>query len=137
MTFRDAVDRLFAEALTPLYSDLGNAPASRDGLPINVYENGDSYHLHVLLPGAEPEHVEVTAVNGVLTIAARQRPLAQEGWKPLWQEWAPSEYRRQLRLPVDFDPASIQASYTNGVLTLTVPKAEHSRPKTIKVQVGK
>jgi HSP20 family protein len=137
MSLRDAMDRLFADAFTPFSAEGAGGQAARDGLPVNIYENGESYYLHIPLPGADADHFEITAVNGVLSISARQRPLAEEGWKPLWQEWTPSEFRRQLRLPVDFDPSAIKADYTNGVLTLTVPKAEHSRPKTIKVQVGK
>ena len=104
---------------------------------MNVYEDGEKFYLHLLAPGVDPAAVELTAANGVLTISAQQRPLAEEGWRSVWQEFSPTEFRRQVRLPIEFDPSGIEANYRDGVLIVTVPKAEHVKPKTIKVQVGK
>ena len=136
MPLRDAMNQLMAEAFAPFAaSPLGNGAES--GLPVNIYEDGEAYFLHVAVPGVNPEAVEITAANGVINLAVRQESLAKEGWKQLWQEFQPMEYRRQLRLPVEFDAGKIEATYESGVLQLRVPKAEHTRPRQIKVNVAK
>ena len=136
MSLRDAMSQLFADSFTPVFGSAVTGHNGHDSLPVNVYEDGDTYYLHLLAPGVDPRAVEITAANGVLTIVARQQPLAQEGWKSVWQEFGSTEFRRQLRLPIEFDANKIEASYQNGVLMITVPKAEHTRPRQIKVQVG-
>lgn len=136
LSLRDAMNQLFSEAVTPFFAEGATNGGVRDGLPVNVYEDGEKFYVHVMAPGVDPAAVEITAANGVLYISAKQQPLAREGWRAVWQEFQPAEHRRQLRLPLDFDVANIQATYQNGILLITVPKAEHIRPKSIKVQVG-
>jgi HSP20 family protein len=136
MSLRDAMNQFIADSFVPV---TGSA-ASTNGvasLPMNLYEDGEKYYLALQVPGVNPETVEITAANGVLTVAARRESPAREGWRTVWQELAPSDFRRQVRLPVEFDSSGIEATYEHGLLWLTVPKAEHVKPKTIKVQVGK
>ena len=81
----------------------------------------------------EPDEgvIEVTlTVEGELTVGT------PEGASPLWQEFGPSQFRRQIGLPAEVDAEQIQAAYRNGILLLTVPKAEHARPRQIKVQTA-
>ena len=137
VSLRDAMNQLIADSFTPFFGQPAGGQNGHDSLPVNVYEDGEKYYLHMLAPGVDPQAVEITVANGVLSVAGRTQPLAQEGWRPVWQEFGPTEFRRQLRLPIEFDAGQIQATYENGVLTLTVPKAEHTKPKQIKVQVGK
>jgi HSP20 family protein len=137
VSLRDAMNQLLSDSFAPFSGQVVGAPqGAGDNLPVNAYEDGEQFYVHLLAPGIDPESAEITAANGVLSITTRQLPLAQEGWRPVWQEFAPTEYRRQLRLPVEFDPNKIEATYQNGVLMITVPKAEHTRPKQIKVQLG-
>ena len=136
VSLRDAMDQLFADAFTPFQGRPAAGQGGADAMPLNVYEDGERYYLHALLPAVDPQTVEMTAANGVLSIQARQQSVAQEGWRPVWQEFAPVEFRRQLRLPGDIDANKIEATYQNGVLMITAPKAEHTRPKQIKIQVG-
>jgi HSP20 family protein len=136
MPLRDAMKELFAEAFSPMAHAGAGVHNGQDSLPMNVYEDGERFYLHLLAPGIDPEASEITAANGVLSVAVRQKPLNEEAWRAVWQEFAPTEYRRQVRLPIEFDANRIEASYQGGVLMLTVPKAEHTKPKTIKVQVA-
>lgn len=132
-TLREAMNQLFNEAFAPFAAF---QTTGQDSLPINVYEDGEKYYLHVLAPGIDLQTAEITTVGDVLTIAVRQRTFAQDNWRQVWQEFTPTEYRRQIRLPIEFDPNQVEASYKDGVLMITVPKAEHSRPRTIKVRAG-
>ena len=64
--------------------------------------------------------------------------LAQpEGGRFVWQEFSqgPTQFRRELTLPTEVDPAKIEARYQNGVLTMIAPKAEHAMPRQIKVKI--
>jgi HSP20 family protein len=137
MSLRDAMNQLFADAFTPFPSQGTSVQDSQGTLPVNVYEDGEKFYLHLLAPGVDPQAVDITAANGVLSVAGRQQALAQESWRPVWQEFSPTEFRRQLRLPTEFDANQIEATYQNGVLMITVPKAEHTRPRSIKVNVAK
>jgi HSP20 family protein len=137
VSLRDAMDQLVSDAFTPWAVGASGRQTTQESLPVNVYEDSDSYHLHMLAPGVDPQAVEITAANGVLTVSGRQQALSQESWRPVWQEFGTTEFRRQLRLPIEFDAGQIEASYQNGVLMLRVPKAEQHRPKQIKVQVAK
>ena len=133
MSLRDAMNQLIANSFAPVTGSTNGV----ESLPMNLYEDAEKYYLALQAPGVNPEAVEITAANGVLTVAARRELPVREGWRTLWQEFVPSDFRRQVRLPVEFDANGIEATYEHGLLWLTIPKAEHVKPKTIKVQVGK
>ena len=54
----------------------------------------------------------------------------------IWQDFGPAKYRRSLRLGSAVDPAKVEALYQNGIVLVTLPKAEHAKPRQIQVQVG-
>ena len=58
-----------------------------------------------------------------------------EGAKAVWQEFAEAQFSRQIALPLEVDPSKIEATYTNGVLWATAPKAEHAMPRQIQVKL--
>ena len=94
--------------------------------------------IEALLPGVSTEDVQVAVDRGVLSIAA-----TRHGWEPgreqdgdlTWyrHEVAPGQFKRALSLPFPVDVDQAQADYRDGVLTLTLPKAEAARPKQIKI----
>ena len=136
LSLREAMDRLVEQSFTPLLrGSFGEGGYQQ--VPTNLWEDSNSYHLHLLVPGVDPASVEITATAGVLTIAGQMSAPAPEGAKAIWSEWGPIQFRRQIQLPVGFDADRCQASYQNGVLTLTVPKPEQVKPKSIKVQVSR
>ena len=137
MSLRDAMNQLIADSFAPVSGPAAAPTNGVESLPMNLYEDGEKYYLALQAPGVNPEAVEITAANGVLTVAAHRDSASREGWRTLWQEFAPSDFRRQVRLPIEFDTNGIEATYEQGLLWLTIPKAEHVKPKTIKVQVGK
>ena len=133
LPLRDAFDRLFEGALTPIY---GEGAASSAPIPTNIWETGDGYQVALLVPGVNPESVEVTALCNTITVAGSFEVHQPEGARWVWKEFGPSQFRRQIGLPTDVDADKVQAAYRNGVLLLTVPKAEHAKPRQIKLQTS-
>ncbi len=133
LPLRDAFDRLFESAFTPF---LGAGADASMAIPVNVWETNDAYQVALLVPGAQPDNVEVTALGNTITVAGSLEMGQPEGAKPIWQEFGPSQFRRQIGLPAEVDSDHIQAAYRNGILLLTAPKAEHAKPRQIKVQTA-
>ncbi|MDP8921945.1 MAG: Hsp20/alpha crystallin family protein [Chloroflexota bacterium] len=131
LPLRDAFDRLFEGAFTPVF---GEGTASAATIPTNVWETGDGYQVALLVPGVDPESVELTALGNTITVSGSLAVNQPEGARAIWQEFGPSRFRRQIGLPSDLDSEKVQAAYRNGVLLLTVPKAEHAKPRQIKIQ---
>lgn len=133
-SLREAMDQLFDQSFTPLTRALAGEMGNQS-IPANLWEDADGYHLHLLTPGVQVDSVEITAQNGTLTVAGTMDAPTPEDAKQIWREWGSTTFRRQFRLPGGFDTERCEASYRDGVLTVTVPKPEAAKPKTIKVQV--
>src|SRR5215212_10816120 len=129
----EAFDRLFQTALTPVPGSDGGTGAR---IPANIWESGDGYQIALMVPGARAEGFEITALGNTLTVAGAVELSAPEGAKAVWQEFGPSQFRRQIGLPSEIDSKHIEAVYRDGVLLLTVPKAEHAKPRQIAVQTA-
>jgi HSP20 family protein len=125
--FRD-VDRL-AERLLSSATDMGH---SMRALPMDVYRSGDQYVIHCDLPGADPGSVDVSVDGRSLTIRA-QRSSRSEDVDWLTQERTTGVFVRQLNLGPGLDLDRIDANYTDGVLTLTIPVAEQAKPRKIDI----
>ena len=136
--FRDVVS--LREAMNSLLQDsfvrpaTGLAGGGGGPFPLDVAENENEFVLHAQLPGVKPEEVQIT-VHGD-TVLIRGETKAQEEKKG--QTWHVRERRFgafqraiSLNAPIDADKAN--AEFENGVLKLTLPKAETARPKQIKV----
>jgi HSP20 family protein len=86
------------------------------------------------LPGIDPESIDVTVDRGVLSVSARRAEEYTEGEKPFIRERVMGSYTRRLRLSDAVDAEKIEASYTDGVLTVHVPVAEAAKPRKIEVR---
>lgn len=128
--FRD-LDRL-AERMFSSAVDLGQAMRA---LPIDLYREGDHWVLNCDIPGADPGSIDVGVDGRVLTIRA-QRTQRNEVTDWLAQERPTGMFARQLTLGNAVDLDNIQATYNNGVLTLTLPVAEAARPRRIEVSTS-
>jgi len=136
MTLRQAMDRLFEESFVPLSRMLREVEGRRDGtlyLPVDAYETDNEVVILTSLPGLKPEDVEITFEDGSLTIRGEIKPPAEDV-KYIIRERAYGPFTRTLNFNVPVDADKIEAVFDNGLLTLTVPKAESVRPKTIKVK---
>ena len=128
-----AFDRLFESAFTPI---MGSNGGSSSPVAANIWETQDAYQVALLVPGVNPEDVEITALKNTITVSGSMEIGQPEGAKTVWQEFGSQKFRRQIGLPAEVNSDGIEATYRNGVLLLSVPKAEHSKPRQIKVQTA-
>ncbi len=109
-------------------------------LPVNLVENPTGYELEAPVPGFRPEEIDVTFTDGVLTIKAERRPQEHEQRSEetqyLRREFSRGSYIRQLTLPGEINPDTIQASVDHGLLTVQIPKAPSAQPKRIQISSG-
>jgi len=85
------------------------------------------------LPGIDRESIDVTVDRGVLTVSASRNEEHTEGEKPFIRERVMGSYTRRVRLSDAVEADKIEASYTDGVLTVHVPVAEQAKPRKIEV----
>lgn len=105
-------------------------------LPLDVTENDDAYIVKASIPGVTAENLDVVLEENVLTIKAEveSEELVEKEQVHI-RERRTGSFSRSLRFPVDVKGDDIAATYTNGVLNLTVPKADEVKPKQIAVKV--
>jgi HSP20 family protein len=136
LSLRDAMQQLLEGSVIRPGTWLGGTAPSQS-FPLNVYGTADELHVEALLPGVSQEDVDVNLDRSVLTITARRQGLeAQAGQHWYLQEFHPGQFSRSCSLPFPVEFEQISAQYTNGVLTLTLPKAEAAKPKRIPIGTG-
>jgi HSP20 family protein len=101
---------------------------------LNVREDAQAFHVEAEVPGLKLEDVEVTFMDGELSIRGERKDLPVEGAEYHLRERRVGSFGRTVRLPVDVDADRILASMEDGILTLTLPKAEAAKPRKISVQ---
>ena len=130
--FRDLqreVGRLF-ESLEPFHQ----WRVDRQFPALNLCDAGDRYLLIAQLPGATPEEVDLSITGETLTMRGeRKRPegVADESYRR--QERPFGRWTRTITLPDRIDSANVSASFSHGLLTVSIPKAEGARPRQISV----
>jgi HSP20 family protein len=132
---RDEVDRLvgdFFGPLTAVTSTRGNTPAR--GYPaLNVWEDGDTVFVEAEVPGLKSEDFDIAVMGNELTIRGQRGEPKREGAAYHRQERGVGQFNRVLLLPVEVDANRVEASLSDGVLLIKLPKAESAKPKKIKV----
>lgn len=105
---------------------------------LDVIERDNEFVVRAEMPGVKKDEIEVSLENGVLTVGAETKSETQEneGDRLIRQERRFGKYVRSLRIGKDIDEKKVKASYKDGVLELTLPKAETVKPKKISVDVG-
>ncbi len=107
------------------------------GLDVDVIENDENFVVKASVPGISPEDVEITFEDNVLTIKGEileEEEKEEENYHI--RERRSGKFGRSFRFPVDVNAEAVEATYTDGVLTLNVPKVEEVKPKRIEVKVG-
>lgn len=136
---RNEMDRLVSDFFGPA-SAAGPARwswASRNFPALNVWEEGDALWAEAEVPGLKGDDLDISVVGGDLTIRGSRGEAKQEGVAYHRQERGTGEFNRVLRLPQDVDPSGVEATLTDGVLRIKLPKAESAKPREIKISNGK
>lgn len=102
-------------------------------VPASVWEDADSYHFELDVPGVTRDHVDVTFEKGTLRVTT-ERLAPEETRKSLVDERRYGKVTRTVALPETIDPESIAAELTDGVLHVTVAKKPESQPKRIEIK---
>ncbi len=104
---------------------------------INLYDDANHYYVEALAPGIDPGKIDVSITSNVLTLSGEKESVPG-GVKPEAfhrSERATGRFVRTVELPNTVDTQNIGAEYKNGILTITLPKAEAARPRSIEVKV--
>jgi HSP20 family protein len=132
MTLREAMDRLFDDAFTrPLNIRDGGwtSPA------VDMYQTDDEVVVRVALPGFKADEVQINVTGDVLHLRGemqQQEEKQERAWHIREQRWG--SFERSIPLPTDVTADRAAADFENGILTITLPKAEEVKPKTITVK---
>jgi HSP20 family protein len=134
------LDRLFEQTFTPFTAG-GPADGGSTGfqsLPVNVWETQDGYYAALMAPGLDEQTIDLTVHDDTLAIEGTLAFQAPDEAKVVWQEFnpGPARFRRSLRLGASVDASKVEAVYRNGLLVLTMPKAEYAKPRQIHVKVA-
>jgi HSP20 family protein len=100
----------------------------------DIYESQDALTVILEMPGVEKDNVDVRVEEGMLNIEGRLDLAKYQGLLPLYTEYNIGHYARSFRLSSKIDQSKIAADLKDGVLSLTLPKAEEAKPRTIKVK---
>lgn len=117
------------------YGGDGDNAVENWSIPLDVVREGDNFTVHASLPGVNPDDIEVSVEDNVLTIRAKtEAEFEHQEGDYLMRERRVGTFHRAIHLPDSVDVERIQPTYKNGVLTITVPKAESKKAKRLKVQ---
>jgi HSP20 family protein len=134
ISLREAMDRLFEESfIRPRAGWL--APLGAEALVVDMYETDQDVVVKSSVPGIKPEDIDITITGDTLTIKGETKTEEKvEKANYIRQERRYGAFSRSLTLPTTIVAEKAKAEFENGVLTLTLPKAEEVKPKTIKVK---
>jgi HSP20 family protein len=133
---RDEIDRLFESPLNELTRSSqqflsGWLPA------VDLYDEGDHLVLKAELPGIKKEELNISLHGDVLTLSGERKDSGEFKEAEVFRsERFVGRFQRSITLPMSVDSGKVQASYKDGILAVTLPKAEEAKPKRIDVKVS-
>jgi HSP20 family protein len=134
MSLRQAMDKLFEDSFvrpSRFFSALGEATTPA----LDVYQTPNEVVVKAALPGVKPEDISIDITGETLTIRGEHKAEQEIKEKDyLYQERRYGAFSRSVALPSGLKPDKAEATMEDGVLTLTIPKAEEVKPKAIKVK---
>ena len=115
----------------------GRAWANQSTWPrMNLFDNGSDLVLKMAAPGLSEGDIELTLTGETLTIAGKREVVPPEGYSVHRQERGSIEFKRSFALPSRVDGEKVVATVTDGVMTVTMPKAAEDKPRQISVQAN-
>lgn len=108
--------------------------AARSFVPLtDIFEDDHALTVVMEMPGIQRDNVDVRIENNVLTLEARLDYSKYQGLKPIYTEYNVGNYVRSFELSGEINQDAIRAELANGVMTLTLPKAESAKPRRIPI----
>lgn len=129
----------FQRRINRLIEDYGGqARTARAGSSLNarLKDEGDHLTLSVDMPGIDEKDIKLTINNSMMSVAAERQNGAPEGYSVHRQERGRYKLSRSLTFPLEVEAAKAEAKLKNGVLTVSLPKAEVAKPRQISVKAG-
>ncbi len=105
-------------------------------MPMDAFRKGDQFFVHFDLPGVDRDSIDLTVEKNVLTVKAERSPVGQDGVETIVAERPSGTFTRQLFLGDTLDADRIEASYSDGVLALTIPVHEAAKPRKVEITSG-
>lgn len=134
-SLRDAIDRLFDQSFTVPREWF--AVERFDRPAVDAYTTPEAFVVKAAMPGIKPDEIHTTVTGDVLTVEGKFREESkheEQGY--LYRELSRGELRRSINLPAGLRTEAAEAAYADGILTLTFPKAEATKPREIKVKAA-
>jgi HSP20 family protein len=132
-------DRLFRDAFSSVLPVReGEFPTRAWAPAVDICENENSIVLKAELPGVDPKDVEVRVEDNTLYLKGErkfEKDTKEENYHRLERSYG--SFARSFALPNSVDAEKVAAEYQDGLLTLTLPKREETKPKTIKINISK
>ena len=140
-SLRREIDQAFERAspqLPPLFrTAFLPGRAAREYPLINLYDDKEVVYVEALAPGADPASLNIAVSGDTLTLSGEKRRSAGDAKPEAFhrEERAAGKFVRNIELPVEIDDGNVKAEYKNGLLLVTLPKAEKAKPRQVSVQV--
>ncbi|TKJ30884.1 MAG: hypothetical protein CEE40_03325 [Chloroflexi bacterium B3_Chlor] len=134
MTLREAMDRLFQESFVGPGRREWLAPAEGT-LPVDMYQTEDSVVVKSAVPGVKPDDIDITISGNTLSISGEtneEEEVTEENY--IRRERRHGSFSRSVVLPEGVDPDKAEATFDDGILTLTIPKVPEAKPEVIKIK---
>jgi len=135
MTLREAMDRLFDDAFTRPFSIMRDGGSNWSSPAIDMYQTDNEVVVKAALPGIKSDEVQINVTGDILTLRGetkQEEEKKDKSWHLREQRWG--AFERSVRLPTTVVADQAKADFDNGILTVTLPKSEKVKPKTITVK---
>ena len=102
---------------------------------VNIGDDEDHVYVDAVVPGVSPADIDLSVLRNTLTISGERKVLdVQQGQVVHRSELGSGKFSRTLELPMDINPVKVSAAYSNGIMRVTLAKAEHAKPKRIDIK---
>ena len=130
VAFEREFGRLFNSAVADLFTLAPELGAGANRFAVDLYKDKDSTYVRAELPGVDRKDITVEMVEDYLTISGSRKVFAPDG-----KATESAEFSRSIAIPEAVQADKVAAAYENGVLTVTLPKREETKPRKISVEV--
>lgn len=135
LTLREAMDRLFNDAFTRPLSMVREGGSAWSSPAIDMYQTDNEVVVKAALPGLKPDEVQINVNDDILTIRGETKhedERKDQSWHIRERGWG--AFERSITLPSGVVADRANADFENGILTITLPKSEKAKPKTITIK---